>query len=281
MAGKLEGLRVIAFESRFPKAVADLVAVHGGKAVSAPSLKEVPLEENRAAFEFAERLFAGQIDLVILLTGVGTRTLLDAVATRHDRERVLDALRRVAVVPRGPKPIRVLNENRVPYAFTVPEPNTWKELVEALDARASDIPLKGRRVALQEYGAPNPELVAALASRGAEVLRVPVYRWALPDDTRPLEAAIRSISEGGADAVLFTTGVQVDHLLEVARRMGLENALRAGLGKIVVGSVGPDCSAALAKAGIAVDVEPDQPKMGPLVAALAERARAVLEKKRS
>jgi uroporphyrinogen decarboxylase len=153
--------------------------------------------------------------------------------------------------------------------------------------------LKGKTVAVQEYGVPNPELIDGLKGRGADVLCVPVYRWALPDDTGPMKEAIRRILDGKADVALFTTAVQIEHVLKVAGQMDLAGAglvpaqgrpqgspLHRAFKKIVVASVGPDCSEALRSHGIEPDIEPESPKMGPLVLAVAQKAREVLSAKR-
>ncbi len=278
---KLKGLNVVAFESRLAGALKDLFALQGAEVFSAPAMQEVPLGENPAALAFADRLLGGGIDVLVLLTGVGTRALLEAMETRHRREDLLSALGRIPIVPRGPKPVRVLNELKLPYAFTVPEPNTWQDLLAALDAHRVRVPLEGRTVAVQEYGVPNHELADALRARGARVIRVPVYRWSLPDDTGPLEEAVRRLAARRADVAVFTTAVQATHLLEVASRLGSKDLLLESLARTVVASVGPDCSQALRGAGVRVDIEPESPKMGPLVEAVAERARPVLESLRS
>ncbi len=130
-----DGLRVAAFESRMSGPMADLIARHGGQAVEAPSLREVPLGENREAIDFARRLVAGEFDAVIFLTGVGGRYLLREIEAEVPREAFLDALGRVKVVVRGPKPLAVMREWKVRVAVQVPEPNTWHEILATLDAQ--------------------------------------------------------------------------------------------------------------------------------------------------
>jgi uroporphyrinogen-III synthase len=277
---KLEGLNVICFEARHAKTLADLVAKQGGKPFSAPAMKEVPLEKNPEAFRFAEELFAGRIDVLLLLTGVGTRALATVLETKYPREKFLEAIRRVKIVPRGPKPVRVLNEWGIPFALTVPEPNTWKEILNTFDAHSKDVPLAGKRVAVQEYGVANPELLTGLRGRGADVFRVPVYRWALPDDLSPLKEAIRRILEGLVQVTVFTTAIQITHLLEVAETMGKKKETVAALNRTVVASVGPDCSEALRVNGVKPDIEPESPKMGPLIVAVAEKTKEILKAKR-
>jgi uroporphyrinogen decarboxylase len=239
-------------------------------------MKEVPLEDNRQVFEFYEKLSSGKIDAFILLTGVGTKAMVETLETRFPREAVLDTLRRTVIVPRGPKPIRVLKEWNIPYALTVPEPNTWREILDTLDKNAAQVPLKGKRIAVQEYGVTNPALIQGLEERGASVERVPVYRWTLPDDLAPLERAIRDILENRVQLAFFTTAVQIEHALKVAGRMGVEENFKTALNGLVVASVGPDTTDALKLNGITPDIEPESPKMGPLVVAAAEKAKTIL-----
>ena len=279
---KLLNLNVVSFESRHAETLAGLIRLQGGKPFLAPSMKEVPLENNPAVFSFGEKLFAGKIDLLILLTGVGTKALVSVLETRHANTDILEALRATAIVPRGPKPVRVLNEWKVPFAFTVPEPNTWREVIATLDLHPEKLPLKGRLIAVQEYGKPNEELTAALRERGAEVLPVPVYRWELPDDLGPLKEAISAITRGEMDAAVFTTAAQIDHVLRVAETMGLRKQVLDMLNKkMAVASVGPDCTEALTALGVRVDIEPESPKMGPLVLATAARAADVIAYKKN
>src|SRR5216683_4625947 len=167
-----DGLRVLALESRRAAELAKLITTYGGQPIVAPSMREVRLESNTEALAFARALLAGEFDMVIFLTGVGTRALLSVVETAHKRDEYIAALQRVKVVARGPKPVAVLRELGVTPAITVPEPNTWHELLRALDEASKgsqEIELKGKRVAVQEYGASNPELLDGLGERGAQV----------------------------------------------------------------------------------------------------------------
>jgi uroporphyrinogen-III synthase len=272
-APSFAGLRVATFESRMSGPIAELIAKYGGVPVTAPALREVPIEDNPEALAFAERLIAGAFDVVLFLTGVGTRYLAQAIETRIPRATWTAALNRAKVVVRGPKPLAPLRELKARVDLQAPEPNTWHEVVTLLDAQ---LPVAGLRVAVQEYGKPNPELIEALERRGASVTRVPVYRWVLPEDTGPLRRAIAAIAAGEIGAALFTSAQQVEHLLQVAAEEGREADLRAALGRAtVVGSVGPTTSETLREHGLPVDIEPEHPKMGHLVAAVAAGWRAV------
>jgi uroporphyrinogen-III synthase len=262
--------------------MASIVSSYGGQPIAAPSMREVPLESNPEAIAFADALARDEFDLVILLTGVGTRALLAVVErVRGSREAFVLALGRTKVVARGPKPVAVLRELDVPLWLTVPEPNTWREVLSALDGKQNEFPLGGRRVAVQEYGASNPDLLAGLEARGARVTRVPVYQWALPEDLAPLQAGARAIVDRQIDVVLFTTATQVVHLLKVAEMIGIRDDVRSGLQHCVVASIGPTTSEEMREQGIEPDFEPTHPRMGFLVREAAERAGEILSKKRT
>ncbi len=158
----LHGLRVVSFESRRAKEMAELIRRYGGEPIVAPSMREVALSENRAAIEVLPEIEAGKFDLVILMTGVGTRTLYQVLLTEYSQKRILSALRQCRLVARGPKPVAALKELGLEPAITVPEPNTWREVLAALDAEAA---IGGKRIAVQEYGNPNAELGAGLEKR--------------------------------------------------------------------------------------------------------------------
>ena len=272
---------MLVLESRRARELGLIVTSYGGEPLVAPSMREVPIESNAEAVRFIDDLIAGEFDVVILLTGVGSRVLLDIVQrVQGTRKRLIEALKEVVVVCRGPKPLAVMREIDVPVFLTAPEPNTWRELLAALDERQSELSLDGLNVAVQEYGASNPDLLAGLESRGARVTPVPVYQWALPEDVEPLRKAARAAADGALDVVLFTTATQAVHLMKVADELGLADRVLTGLRRMVVGSIGPTTSEELRQRGVQIDLESSHPKMGFLVREAAERAADVLRAKR-
>jgi uroporphyrinogen-III synthase len=267
------GLRVLTLESRRGQEISRLIETYGGKAVHAAAMREVPLSSNADALKFADALFEGKFEVVVFLTGVGARALATVVASAHPAERFFEALRKVFVVARGPKPVAVLREWKVPVALTAPEPNTWRELLGAIDESKQD--LRGKRVAVQEYGVSNPEFLEGLRERGALVTAVPVYQWDLPEDTGPLLAAVGEVIAGRINVALFTTSVQVRHLFEIAGE-DKRSELKAGMERVVKASIGPTTSETLREYGLRVDLEASHPKMGFLVKETAERAEEML-----
>ncbi|WP_263384372.1 uroporphyrinogen-III synthase [Granulicella arctica] len=274
-----DGLRVLSLESRRAKEVEKLIRTYGGEPFVVPAMREVKLESNVQALEFAERLIRGEIDVVIFLTGVGVRALLEIVETKFERETFLAALRRVKIVTRGSKPEAALRELKIQSVASAQEPSTWHELLEAME-RYFGATLQTQRVALQEYGASNPELLAELTERTASVIKVPVYQWALPLDLQPLRECIQELAHGKVDIILFTTAVQIIHLMIVAQQTNAVADLMRGLRSVVVVSVGPTTTAELLHYGITPDFEPSRPKMGFLINEAAQYSAQTLRQKR-
>jgi uroporphyrinogen decarboxylase len=270
-------LRVAAFESRRADDVARMIERFGGVPFVSPSMREIPVEADRSVVEFAHRLITGQIEVVLLLTGGGTRETI-ARAERHiDRQRFLHALSDVKTVVRGPKPLAALKEVGITPTVIVPEPNTWREVLAAMDAK---LPVANLTLAVQEYGVPNVSLIAGLEARGAKVEPFKVYRWDLPEDVEPLRENVRRLAEGGVDVAMFTSGQQAVHVLRVARELGLEARVREAFTRLVVASVGPTTSEMLRENDLPVDFEPSHPKLGQLISEAAESVGEILERKR-
>ncbi len=266
----LSGRTILCFESRLSSETADLIEKYGGRAVMAPSLQEVPLDEHSAVFTFAEALQSHDIDILICLTGVGTRMMIEIMSTRYALESVVASMARVLIVSRGPKPVAALRAFGLKPAVKVPEPNTWSEVLASIDESPLLQPLTDKRIAVQEYGKANEELVAGLRSRGAHVHQVPIYRWALPDDLAPLTAGINALISGDIDIAVFTSRTQIDHVMRLAAEMELTEELNTAFDRAFVASIGPVCTQGLREYGIEPDFEPQRPKLGVMMRELAE-----------
>ena len=271
-------MTVVAFESRMADQMATLITRHGGNPMVAPSMQEIPLENNTEALDFAKDLMAGSVDLLILLTGVGTRTLVNVWGTQFPLDAIQHALAKTTLVCRGPKPIAALKELGLKPHITVPEPNTWRDILQTLDDWKPE-GLSGLRMAVQEYGTANTDLIQGLTERGAQVRSVPVYRWALPDDVEPLRRALRNIVDGQASVVMFTSAAQVDHVVKLLGTTGELAGFRDAMGKTMVASIGPITSQRLRHHHFPVDLEPSHAKMGILVKEAGEHAAEILTRK--
>ncbi|HEY7336051.1 MAG TPA: uroporphyrinogen-III synthase [Bryobacteraceae bacterium] len=270
------GLRVLSLESRRANEMETTIRRLKGDAFVAPSVQERALEDHRDAIRFVDRLEAEEFDLVVFMTGAGLAFLRSVIEAYMPLERLAAALRRVTIVSRGPKPVPVLRAMNVPVHVVVPEPNTSKEIVEAVAARPE------RRIAVQEYGRPSLEMNRALERLGAQVAPIAIYRWELPDDRAPLREAARRLAAGRFDVALFTSSIQLDHLLEIARDLGIgDRVIRALRQDVAVASVGPVMTATLESQGIKPDIVPKHPKMGSLVKAAAKMAASAVSAKRA
>jgi len=276
-AKKNSPLRIAAFESRRAAEIARMIERAGANAYVSPSMREVAVDEDRPAIDFANRLITGQVDVVIFLTGVGVTQLLERIDRHVSRQRFLDAVSDVQTVVRGPKPFAALKALGVTPSFRAEEPNTWREILGILDAH---LPVANLVVGVLEYGVTNVSLTAGLEARGASVDSVAIYRWDLPEDIQPLQENIQRLVEGKIDVAMFTSAQQVAHLMQVATKMNLEESLSNSLRDIVIASIGPTTSEMLRSQGLSVDFEPSHAKMGHLVTEVVEAADKLLAKKR-
>jgi uroporphyrinogen-III synthase len=267
----LGGACVALLEGRMGEELADLVRRQNGVPRVVPAVREVELEASEAVGSLIDRLRDGAIDMVVFLTGAGADTLF-AGAQRLGRLRELEeGLCWATTVCRGHKPRAALKRRGLPVSVLVPEPYTTGDVIDTL----AGLSPRGRGVAIIHYGERNPAIGEALLEWGSGVLDVFVYEWALPEDTAPLEELIGALIEGEVDAVAFTSQVQVRHLFEVAGRVGRTLKLMHALNsQVVVAAVGPTCASALSAVGVSPRVVPSNPKMGPMVVALAGYLRA-------
>ena len=230
----------------------------------APALAEVPdLDHTRIAG------LLGEFELhppkaVIFQTGVGTQALFAATDSLGITPKLLGLLANCVVVARGPKPTAALRSREVRIDRSAKEPYTTVEVLESLE----DLSLRGACVVVQRYGETNAALDKALREKGAEVVEIPTYRWALPENTGPLVDLIAALGRAEVDATVFTSASQPHNLFALARKLGSEGSLAANLNRTLVASIGPVCSAALREHGVTIALEASPPKLGPLVAAL-------------
>jgi len=260
----MRGKTVAILEARLGRQFAELIEKRGGRPLLAPALAEVPDLDRDAIARLVAELEARPPAVAIFQTGVGTRALFDATDALGLTGRLLALLAKVTVAARGPKPTAVLRGRGVRIDLSARDPYTTVEVLDTL----AQTPVAGERVVVQRYGVTNVELEEALKARGASVIEIPTYRWSLPEDTRPMVELMDALEGRRIDAVAFTNAAQVYNLFDLAGKLGRADALRAGLNRTLVASVGPVSSDALRKCGVVVGLESSPPKLGPLMAAL-------------
>jgi len=257
----LAGRTIALLESRRAQEAADLVRRYGGEPWSVPVMRELPLEQQSLSAEALLALCADGAEGVIFLTGVGTRALFRLASELRVGEDLRALLHRAVVAVRGPKPTAALRDLGIRIDRSAAEPFTSQEVLEAL--AGDQLP----RVAVQLYGASDPGLVSGLQARGASVLELPVYRWALPEDLGPAHDFLDDPSR--ADALAVTSASQVHNLYAIAEERGQADSLDLALHSLVLAAVGPVAARSLEEHDLTVTVQPEHPSMGALIRELA------------
>lgn len=256
--------RIAVLESRFGEHFAGLLEKQGAAVFHAPALAEEPDLDPESIRRLIEDWAAQPVRLAIFQTGVGTRALFEAADGLGLADRLFALLAGAVVAVRGPKPTAVLRGRNVRIDISAEEPYTTVEVLAAI----RNVELSGERVLVQRYGETNLGLEEGLEARGAVVIEVPTYRWALPKDIGPLVRLLDALEHREIDAAVFTSASQVRNLFAVAGQHGGVDQLRRNLNLVLVASIGPVCSDALVAAGVQVSLEASPPKLGPLVTML-------------
>jgi len=259
----LTGYTVAVTADRRRDELAALLGRRGARVVLAPALRVVPLADDTDLRLATLASVAKPLDVVIATTGVGLRGWLEAA----DGWGLVDSLRsRLAasyLVTRGPKARTAVRAAGLVDSWS-PGADSDDEVLDHL----LDTGVAGKRVALQLHGEPQPEFSATLRDAGADVIEVPVYRWAPPIDPAPLRRLVDLTVNRLVDAVTFTSAPAVGSLLRAAGQDA--PAVLAALGTdVVAGCVGPATAAPLRRRGVPV-IEPSRPRLGALVRALVE-----------
>lgn len=262
----LKGKRIALLEARLGTELGRLVARHGGEACSFPALREQPVEAADEVAALINDLRARKFSFIIFQTGVGVAALLAEAEKLWQLGELLGALKEITTICRGPKPAAVLARQGLKPQINAPAPYTTAELLAAMDK----LELQDKGVAVLHYGERNQALVEALTARGARLAELCLYEWQLPENTAALRNLIGELPRGAFDAVIFTSQIQARHLFQIAQELNRAEELKEALNRqTVVASIGPTCSESLRALGVEPRVEPEHPKMAPLVAALA------------
>ncbi len=264
MSNLLTGRTVALLETRRREEFAALIRRRGGTPLLAPSLREVPAENRSHVLTAVQNVVTRAVDLVVFQTGVGAAALLDAAVEAGCDEALREQLSAAIVVARGPKPLAALLHQGIRVDRRTAEPHTTAEVVQLIDAD-----LSGKVALVVEYGAVNTRLRDTLAGRGADVTGVATYAWALPADVQPMRHLLSALAAGTVDAVMVTSASQIHNLFAVADAEGVGGHLVHWLNEgTVVAAIGPVTAAGLRDHEILATVQPDRPKMVPLVDAL-------------
>jgi uroporphyrinogen-III synthase len=251
-------------QTRHASVLAGLIERQGGRPLVAPTLREETIDELSPLRQVLERLAAEPVHLAIFQTGVGVARLFDLAETLGLDKVLSTRLAESRVLVRGPKPLAVLLKRGVRVDLRTEEPHTTAQVLPLLDPD-----LSGRAVLVQHHGAPNEVLIDALHGRGAQLLEAVTYHWALPEDLAPVHRFFEELMANRVDVTLFTSASQVQNLFAIAEEAGCFSKLPGWLREMtMIASVGPTTTGALAEYDLTPVIQPEHPKMVPLVDAV-------------
>lgn len=271
----LHGMRVGVMQTRHAAELAALIERVGGTPIMAPCLREVRNDDDDQLRAALRSIASSPVHVFVFQTGVGTAALFDLAGAEGLREALTEAVRRALVVARGPKPLAVLLRLGFHVDRRTTGPHTTDEMLSLLET----VDLEGRRVAVQHYGSANARLVDSVRRRAAAVIELFSYRWALPEDVGPLVRFLEELRGGRVSVTAFTSASQVENLFTVAADNGMADDLVGWLNRrTITAAIGPTCARALRQRGVAIVVQPDQPKMVPFVRAIADHFSSSLSR---
>jgi len=265
MAQPLENITVAITEHRFTREFGALFERLGAKVYACPVLEEKKVENRSELQSFVRNVCSGNQDVMIFLTGVGARFLIAEAETIGLKDQFLAALEKGMVVVRGPKPVAALRQFGV-RIDVIPQTPTTEGVIEALDGKD----LKGRHVGIQLYGTPNPTLVSALESKGAQVTPVHIYDYGAIADPSAVNTLITKLLSDEIQVIAFTSAPQVRVLFDLAAQLGISDSLDGALRNVVIASIGEVTNRALEEKGLAPKIVPPQSKMGSMAQTVAE-----------
>lgn len=241
----------------------------GLQVVHGPAIRTLPMADDVKLRAVTEELIAVPPDYVVANTGLGIRSWLGMAASWGLESDLRGALGRARIAARGPK---------AAGAIQIAGLDVWwrarTEQLASVAERLLEEPLAGRRVAVQLHGDDRQGITGVLAAAGAEVVEVPVYRWTLPDDTRPAQQLVELCCAHRVDAVTFTAGPAVENFVELAAATGRRHELLSALnGAVLVACVGPVCAGVAMDVGIRQPLTPEHWRLGSLVRLVADQLR--------
>jgi uroporphyrinogen-III synthase len=204
---------------------------------------------------------ARDFDWLVVTSANAVRVIAERLTALGLGARSLAHVKCAAVGPSTADALRALGL----AVDVVPERYVGDALAEALKDR-----VRGQRVLLVRAAVARDVVPDALVAAGADLTIVDAYRTVVPADAVERARAIfrdRSLP----DAVVFTSGSTVTHLLDVLRDAGLSFPR-----EVACVSIGPLTSVALRDAGLVVAAEAETASLDALVTACVRLFRAKL-----
>ena len=233
--------------------------------VHAPTMRTVDLSQSEALRAATASLAEQPPDYLVVTTGMGMRRWLEAAARWDLDAALLAGLAGARVVARGAKANSAARGAGLEVWWRAPD-ETMQAIVDHLGGHD----VAGARLAVQLFEPEHHPSTEALRALAGELVEVPVYQWALPEDTGPARALVDDVVAGRVDAVTFTAQPAVHNLFRIAGDQ--RDALRAAFNDGVVAScVGPVCASAATDEGVQAPLWPDPPRLAAMVRQVTAR----------
>ncbi|MFB7939548.1 uroporphyrinogen-III synthase [Streptomyces sp. NPDC056049] len=258
--GPLAGFTVGVTAARRADELIALLRRRGAAVVHGPALRIVPLADDTELLAATKEIIGNAPDVVVATTAIGFRGWVEAAEGWGCGTELLDTLRGVELLARGPKVKGAVRAAGLTESWS-PSSESMAEVLDRLLAEG----VAGRRIALQLHGEPLPGFVEALTTAGASVVGVPVYRWMPPEDIGPLDRLIDAVTAGSVDAVAFTSAPAAASLFARAAERGVrERVVEALRHEVLAVCVGPVTALPL-QAEAVPTYQPERFRLGPLV----------------
>ncbi len=248
--------------------LATIIAKQGGEALSRPMMGSVSNDSTELS-QTVRKVCEQGADWFVLVTGVGTKALLEKADELNLGERLRQILANANIAARGYKTFNALKALGL-KPIIVDDNGT----VEGVRRQLEAFDFSNKHVAVQLHGERMPVLTDWLLAQGAVVTEIPLYFYEEPLE-QDLQHLLYEVLSGDVDAVAFTSNTQVKFFFEGARRQRAEAFVQRAFNERVVAlSVGSMTSAALRECGVSRIVAPEHERMGAMIMELVKYYQA-------
>lgn len=264
---RFSGLNIALPESRQLDVLANLFIKRGASLLRCPLVSIIDSPNTVLIENWLKDFINTPPDIFIVLTGEGIKRLSSFAEKSGLLEEWSQALTKVHIVARGPKPNRALKLLDLEADELALEPTT-DGMIKTLEAKK----LSGLRISVQLYGEdPNKKLQNYLDKRKVSYNLVAPYVYASDVDTENVVDLIEKLADNKFDLICFTSKAQYHRLEAVAKKFDLVEMLKKGLQQTKIVAIGPVVAEQLTADGHEIAAMPEEKYfMKPMVSAIEE-----------
>lgn len=267
----LTGKRILLAASRKIKEVQTLFEKQGAEVISCP-LQHTSILDEESLFIAQRKIYEADVHGYIWTTGMGLDAVNRAMENYGWGLAWRTQLRTMTLAIRGYKTKAVMRQLGL-----TPHIESADGTIEGLIEAFADVPLQGKRIAVQLHGEPAPQLKAYVLGRGAQWMECMPYEHREPD-SKHCQMAVEHIVHGTVDAVCFTSPPQVRFLFQYATANGMQETLTLALShRVLTTAIGQVTAQALHAQHITRIVVPEHERIGAMVVRLGQWYAAAQE----